>query len=420
MLTLIIALAIAFGVSFVCSFFEAGLLSLTPADVALLAKEDPVRGRIWTDFKTNIGRPISVILLLNTTAHTIGASVAGAKWSELFGVDYLWLFSVVFTFLMLQYTEILPKTLGVRFRLFLARKGGLPLRWAVTVLSPVIAAIHFINRPFEVKGGAGTPDAISEIGSLAAMARMNNLIGSRQEKIIHSATRLNGISARQVMIPLEQVTILSSDTTIQEAFLIAHADLHTRYPVRDVHHPSRLVGYVNFKELVYFMSTNPNNPSFLGIVRPLNFIAPDTNASDLLKLFVDQHKHMVVVRDGEECQGIVTVEDVIEELVGEIEDEFDRLPQYVHGLAGRVWLVGGGTPMRELSGHLGVDLGGEGASLGVWLADAIGKGFKPGDAVRRGRYEFAVRRIKRGRIFDASVTDLDAPSPGSRGSGRKK
>ncbi|MCD8140370.1 MAG: CNNM domain-containing protein [Planctomycetaceae bacterium] len=414
MTTLLLAMGLALGVSFMCSFIEAALLSLTPANVADLNKTDPVAGTIWQGFKSDIGRPISVILLLNTTAHTIGASVAGAKWSELFGDRSLWVFSLAFTFLMLQYTEILPKTLGVRFRVAFAKTGGRPLALAVRICSPIISLIHLINRPFEVskKPGEESANTISEIDSLASLARVNNLIGRQQEKIISSATHLAGTTARQVMIPLDQVTVLEATATIHEAFLIAHQDLHTRYPVRDSDNPQRLAGYVNFKELVYFMSTNPNNPSFLGIIRPLNCVAPETNASELLKLFVDQHNHMVVVEEEGRSLGIVTVEDVIEELVGDIEDEFDRLPQVVHSLAGGVWIVGGGVPMAEVSHRIGEEFGSGEEILADWLAGEVGPAAKPGEYVRKGRYEFAVRRIKRGHIFDATITDRYASRVG--------
>lgn len=408
---LLLAMAVALGVSFVCSFTEAGLLSLTPANIAELTKKDAKAGRIWTRFKSDIGRPISVILLVNTTAHTIGAAVAGAKWSDLYGDDYLWAFTLFFTFLMLQYTEILPKTLGVRYRMFFAENSAVPLDLGIKILSPLIALIHWINRPFERTDAKEDPAAstIQEINSLTSLARMNNAIGSKQEKIISSATHLSGVTASQVMIPLEQVTTFSANADIREAFLLAHEDLHTRYPVRDADDRSKLVGYVNFKELVYFMSTNPNNPSFLGIVRPLHFVPPETSASDLLKLFVDQHNHMVVVTSrGGGNLGIVTVEDVIEELVGEIEDEFDRLPNYVHSLAGGVWMAGGGVPMTVLSDRLGVPLGGNGKTLAEWLSEALGTDATPGMSIRRERYEIAVRRTKRGRIFDATITDLFA------------
>ena len=415
MVTLIAAVLLALGVSFCCSFIEAGLLSLSQANVADLAREDAKKGKIWIRFKSDIGKPISVILLLNTTAHTIGASVAGAKWSDLFGDAHLWIFSLVFTFLMLQYTEILPKTLGVRYRMFFARTAAYPLAWAVAACSPLISVIHWINKPFEKGQGKGQERAnpIQEIDSLASMARMTNLIGRREEKIISSATHLSGTTAEQVMIPLNQVTVLADDTTIHDAFLLAHQDLHMRYPVCDHENPGRMVGYVNFKELVYFMSTNPNNPSFLGIVRPLRFVKRQTSAAELLKMFVEQHNHLVMVEDENNLAlGLVTVEDVIEELVGELEDEFDRLPLFIHGLAGGVWLVGGGADMDSVGKRIGQEFGSHGTVIAEWLSGKLAGSFKPGDVHRLGRYEFAVRRVKRGKIYDVSVTDRFASRVG--------
>ncbi len=411
MLTLVFALLLALGVSFVCSFAEAGLLSLSSADVAALSQKSPKEGKIWYIFKENIGKPISVILLLNTSAHTIGAAVAGAKFSEVFGERYLWLFSLVFTYLMLQYTEILPKTLGVRFRMAMASAFAVPLDWSVRALSPFIRLIHLINRPFErdnANGAGSTIDTIAEITSLAAMARGTKQIGRRQEKIIFSATHLAGITAGQVMIPMEQVMVLSTKNTIQEAFLMAHVDLHTRFPVTAADDLTNIAGYVNFKELVYFMSTNPNNPSLAGIIRPLTFVKPTATATELLKLFVDQHNHMVVVREeGGPALGIVTVEDVLEEFVGEIEDEFDRLPLHIHRLKGGVWMAGGGASMEELSREIGMPLGRSGENLNDWLSGCFKSGFKRGDAHRTGGYEFVVRRVKRGKVFEAAITELE-------------
>ncbi|MCC8180857.1 MAG: CNNM domain-containing protein, partial [Planctomycetes bacterium] len=332
---------------------------------------------------------------------------------ELWGESYVWVFSLVFTYLMLQFTEILPKTLGVRYRQKMAKHGAYPLTWGVKLLAPFINLIRLINKPFEpAKKGReeGVGAVADEINALASAARMANQIGMHQEKIILTATHLAGISASQVMIPAAEVMSFTTKNTIQEAFLMAHTDLHTRYPVRDAEQPDRVVGYVNFKELVYFMSTNPNDPSLHGIVRPINSIRPDANANELLKMFVDQYNHMMVVQEpGGPALGIVTLEDVIEEMVGEIEDEFDRLPQYIHSLSSGVFLAGGGAELAQVASRIGESLPGEeGETIGGWLASKLGPHFNRGDFVRAGLYEIAVRRIKRGKIFDVAITDMPA------------
>ena len=119
MFTLITAIVIAMGVSFLCSVMEAALLSLNPGKLALLSKRRPSIGKICEALKNDIEKPIAVILILNTAAHTFGAAIAGAQFDSLFGSNYIWLFSFAFTVLMVQYTEILPKTLGCRFNAFI-------------------------------------------------------------------------------------------------------------------------------------------------------------------------------------------------------------------------------------------------------------------------------------------------------------
>ena len=102
-MTLFIAsIAIALGVSFLCSIMEAALLSLTPSKLALISERSPVIGRICAHFKKDIEKPIAVILILNTAAHTFGASIAGAEFDELFGNRYIWIFSLAFTVMMVQ------------------------------------------------------------------------------------------------------------------------------------------------------------------------------------------------------------------------------------------------------------------------------------------------------------------------------
>ena len=108
MITFILAICIAMSVSFLCSIMEAAILSLNPGKLAILQQKKPKAGKICAEFKRNIEKPIAVILILNTTAHTFGAAIAGAEFDKLFGSSYIWLFSLVFTILMVQYTEILP------------------------------------------------------------------------------------------------------------------------------------------------------------------------------------------------------------------------------------------------------------------------------------------------------------------------
>ncbi len=402
----VISVAVALCISFICSLMEAALLSLTPSQVANLSSRHPRIGAIWHGFKTNIERPIAVILILNTSAHTIGAAVAGSQFDDAFGDQWIWLFSLLFTFVMLQYTEILPKTLGVYFNQSIAIWIARPLFFAIRIFTPLIHVLHLLNRPFEGRRSEKrTPATLEEITSLAMMARLSQHIGPHQERIINRAAKLSETSVQQVMIPMDQVSLLSTNQTLNQALTAAHIDAHTRFPVCEDDDRNRVLGYVNFKELIYFMSTNPSEPSLKGIIRPVHYVTPNSSASDLLKTFIDQHEHMAIVRDTSgQCLGLITLEDLIEELVGELEDEFDRLPRHVHSLSGGTWMFGGGVPVTEAIAKLGGSPVTAGGTLAAWMEPQLEQPPRPGQTVHHDGLKFVVRRVRRGRIFEASAS----------------
>jgi putative hemolysin len=190
-----------------------------------------------------------------------------------------------------------------------------------------------------------------------------------------------------------------------DAVLTAHYDPHTRFPICEDGDRDRVLGYINFKELVYRARTNPSDPSLRGIIRPVHFVHRDESAADLLRMFVEQHVHMAIVRDDDDkTLGLVTMEDLVEELVGELEDEFDRLPRMCHALSGGTWMVGGGFPASKLNDVLGVSFDYARGSTSAWLIERMGRVPKVNEVYVEANYEFLIRRTRRGKIFEVSVS----------------
>lgn len=397
----------ALVVSAFCSLLEAVVLSLTPTQIAQLSTRSPHVGAIWQHFKVHINRPIAVILTLNTAAHTIGATLAGAQFELLFGNGLIW-FSLLFAYLMLQFTEILPKTLGVHYNNTLALFIAYPLAFLIRVLSPILYLIHLINRPFERQRGPSRPAPLEEIAALAGLARLSNLISRHQERIIQGTWQLSQKHVRDIMIPLEQVTFLSTSQSLSDAIISAHLESHTRFPICEGKDSNRVLGYVNFKEMIYRLPTDAGDASLHEIIRPVHFVAPEQSATELLRTFVERHEHMAIVRGAnEKTLGLVTLEDMIEELVGELQDEFDRLPRMFHPLKDGTRMVGGGIPIAELAKKLGLTLPDAHGSTSAWLIRRLGRIPKPNDTYRANGAEFIVRRTRRGKIFEVSIIPSD-------------
>lgn len=400
----LISAFIAVSISAMCSLLEAIVLSLTPSQIADIVQKNPRVGKIWQQFKQRIDRPIAVILILNTAAHTIGATIAGSKVEELYGsVAVIW-FSIIFTYVMLQFTEVLPKTLGVRYNRKLSAVA-IPLLLLTRVFQPVLWFIHLINRPFERRNRLVDDPTLEEMTALAGMARLTNLIGPHQERIIRGASRLSRMTVGQVMIPVTEITFMSTSNSIDDAIVVAHDDPHTRFPIHKENNVDDVVGYINFKEMVYWSKTNPNNPGLTGIIRPVQFVSPDEPAAQLLRIFVDLHEHMAIVRaqDGKTL-GLVTLEDLVEELLGDLQDEFDHLPRQIHALQGDAWMVGGGVHLRDISSRMDISFQNPDITMSDWLISELGHVPKVNEHYVKAGITFTIRRIRRTKIFEVLVT----------------
>jgi putative hemolysin len=157
--------------------------------------------------------------------------------------------------------------------------------------------------------------------------------------------------------------------------------------------------------MIYHMRTNPNEPGLQGVIRPVFFADPEMSAADLLRAFVEQHIHMAIVRNTDgSTLGLVTFEDVVEELVGELEDEFDRLPRMIHPLAKGTWMVGGGVPISEFQKVVNAELSNAGGTVSSWFAERLGRVPHAGESYREGNLEFVARRTRRGKVFEVAVT----------------
>lgn len=321
----ILAVGCALLMSTMCSLFEATLLSISSSQVELMRETHPRQAQSLKAFKENIEKPITAILALNTLANTVGATVAGASAVALFGPQGLLWFSICFTIGILLFAEILPKTIGVVFSRQIAPYIVLPIQTMILALTPIIWLAQLITR---LVPNSHKPHLISamELKTIATLSRKSGEIGAGQETVIANILQLGEKSVRQVMTPRTVTFFVSQALTIKEAARMEGKwRMHSRVPVYDGEQDN-VVGIVLSQDVLMAAAEGQDNLKLSQIMRPVYFV-PETAALD--RIFVDffeRYQHLfVVVDEYGSVTGVISMEDILEEIIGrEIVDESDK------------------------------------------------------------------------------------------------
>jgi CBS domain containing-hemolysin-like protein len=353
----IAAVSVALVVSFLCSIFESVLLSINHAQVESLARQGKRSGQLLKEFKRRIDMPIAAILITNTIAHTVGTAVAGATYQDAFSAETLWIFTIVFTMAVLLFTEIIPKTLGVTHVIRLATPVAYGIRALAVALRPLVLLSGGVSR--SLRGGKDVPvTSVEEIRLLAALGRTEGVVGAQTAEIIDGASGLRKLNASDVMLPRKQVIYLSANLSRQQVLKIMKQSGHSRFPFSTTDQPDQVTGVVMAKELLLQLQESVEETiDWSRLVHEPVVVPESAPLNELLRTFKEARRHMAIVVDEYgDIQGIVTFEDVLEELVGDIIDESDQpveelWPQddgSVHAL--------GTIELRSLCAQLGISL----------------------------------------------------------------
>lgn len=400
MVTFLISCGIAVIVSSLCSLAEAVLLSLNQVRLETLQKQGKRYAGQWLDLKRNVDRPIAAILILNTISHTGGATVAGAAFSDIWGDDRILIFSVIFTVVILFGTEIAPKVVGVAFSQRLAPLIIGPLRACIFFLRPIIFFTDIFSRFFR-KGGSsghgGTEVEAADIVTLAQLAKSRSLIDQSQEQIIVNAAKLTEMTAAQIMLPRAEIVFFRLDRSTAENLTLSRQSLHTRYPVSETADVDGIAAYVNFKE-IFAVDPVERSPELHPYIRRVPFIRPTARLNEVLRLFINRKCHLAIVKEGTSVLGLVSLEDVLDEIIGEIQDDLDAGALDLVNAGRNRWTVGGAVTLGLLAERVGQALpGAPEHTLQDLVAARLGRLQHIGGTLAHGPLKLTVLQIRRGK-----------------------
>lgn len=412
MLLFVTAVAVVLVASFLCSIFESVLLSLSRPQVEIMVQEERRSGHLLSRFKQNMDVPISAILILNTAAHTIGAAVAGASYSNVFAENTLWIFSIVFTLAVLLFTEIIPKTLGVAYATTLAGPVAYGIQGLTILLKPLVLLSEKISR--SLRGDLEVPvTSAEEIRLLASLGRSEGAVGPRTADIIVGATHLRHLKAEDVILPRERVRFLSADMTREEAIGYVREAGHSRFPFSPTRDLNDFSGVVLAKELLNWLLQHDDEAIDWELLTAEPLIVPKSMPlSQLLRTYQERRRHLTIVVDEYgSVDGIVTLEDVLEEIVGEIYDESDPPGIEISDAEDGALLVDATVDLRKLSARLGLiwDPETEPSTIGGLVVETLERIPAVGESIDWNGFRIEVMRADRRRVRRLRVTKAPAP-----------
>lgn len=310
-------------ISFICSILESVLLSVNMAYVSVLEKERPTAGALLKSHKTNINKSIASILILNTIANTLGAAAVGAQAESIYGHGAVFYVSVVLTFAILFFSEIIPKTIGAVYWKSLAPIAAYVIRFFIWLTYPIILMTLFVTNRIS-KSDDSMHLTKEELIESTLLSEDEGLLGEKESDVIENILLLDKIRIKEILTPRTVVFGLDGNRTIKDIVENESAIFKfSRVPVYD-ESIENTIGIVMTKR-IFKQALEDDSVSLNSIKKDIFKISENLPVSKALDLFIKKKEHMFLVLDGyDQTEGIVTLEDCVETILGvEIVDESD-------------------------------------------------------------------------------------------------
>ena len=413
--------------------YEMALASVSRTKLSILAQEKRMGAEQALFMKDHMEGSLAVVQIGITLVGAIAAAAGGAGADEMFSpilqewlsipkrlADALSVAVVVLplSFITIVFAELTPKTFAIKNKEFVVLKFSPVMRVLYTILSPIVHIMENLVRFCTKKTFTKTPDpkeaqkaAMADLRTAAAIASSSRLFGKTEEKIVLSSAMFCIRKIREIQVPLDQVYMLDAGDSIADTFVKAHLDMHTRFPVREnPSDPQSIIGYLNFKDIFLSTKMAAGSPtSARTIVRPMLRLEADTLISAALEKLMKDKQHICLVTEGGKITGILTLEDIFEEMVGEIEDEYDFFPAYIRPF-GTSLIASATAKMTDVFERLGVpapqDLAPT-ATVLQWTTQKLGRALDKNDKLKADGLLVDPRKFRRHKLMEVLITKAE-------------
>lgn len=382
MTVLLIVAGLTVLLSCMCSLFEATLYStrLGTLEAEKATGRYARRADRLIAMKTNIVRPTSAILVLNTFANTAGATICGMYAVQLMGAGWVPVFSIGLTLAILFAGEILPKTYGATHWRTTWPWIVLPLALMQTVLSPFIRITQAFARRFAGDSSVA-PVTEDEIQADMRLGKEAGELTTSELQLLSAVFRFDDMLTRQVMLPRRDVAFLDSQWPLEKCLAVIKETRHTRFPLC-AGSLDEAIGLIHVKDLLGIVDGTTD--TLKSLARPLHHVPESLPLNRLLREMQHTRQHMALVDDEfGTVVGVITLENIIEQIVGAVQDEFDNETPDIVPEGANVFIVRGLLPIERVNRELGLDLYAPDVdTLSGLLVSRMNRLLRTGDQVR--------------------------------------
>lgn len=415
--------------------YEMALASISRTKIAVLFQENHSGAQAALFMKDHLEGSLAVVQIGITLVGAVAAAMGGAGAEDVFkpflerwgltgplahGVAIACVV-LPLSFVTIVFSELVPKTYAIKNKEWVVLKLSPVMRVVYSVLAPLVTVMEKIVRFCTQKAPTKTQDpktvqkaALTDLRTAAAIASSSRLFSQTEEKIVLATAQFCVRTIKEIQVPLNQVYFLYAEDSIADTFLKAHLDMHTRFPVlEDPQNPQSIIGYLNFKDIFSSTKTSSAHTSTRSIVRPIIKLEDDTLISTALQQLMKTKQHICLVTDEEKITGILTLEDIFEELVGEIEDEYDFSAAYIRPF-GDSFIVSANAKMADVFSALGLSVPPEhtpSLTMSQWVDSQLGRTPTKNEKFSAHGLILETRKFRRHKLVEALITPTNQQKP---------
>ena len=408
----LIVLIACFFLAALASGTETALTSVGRLRVRFLAEQGSEAAAILQRLRADPNRFLSTVLFTNTLALIVASTATALLADEMLtraGLASGWrlwltlLVSVLLSVVLLIVAEVTPKTLAISNAERWALAAAGPVDRVATFLSPILWAVTIISRGITGGRAARAPYLTEEeLLTVLHVSEEQGVIEEQEHQMIHGIIEIGDKTVREVMIPRTDIVAVERTAQLRDIARLFKQHRHTRMPVYE-DNIDHVIGLIHTKDLLLFYTLSSSRKFDMDkVLRPIEFTPEQKKVDELLNEMRVKKQHMsIVVDEYGGTAGLVTLEDLLEEIVGEIRDEYDTAEEdLLTMLNDHEARVDAGFPLEELNErlHLGIEESGDYDSVGGYVHAMLGKIAEAGDSFQAGRAKWVVEKVKGRRI----------------------